>query len=149
MTVEEKLLESLCQSLQCRMRLAYVLLPSGKRGFHIGVLDAWDTTQYFFESDYSEHMTEYVLRRQVMRKAINVLTRAVEKRAAAQALLTPEPTPSQPSHQVWPLGDSLRCLPLTQLRLQQQQEQQEQEAAAVSATDIEKWRRKPPPQAVQ
>lgn len=149
MTVEENLIVELCRKLQCRMRLTFVETANGKRGFQIGVVDAWDTTQYFFESDYSEHMTEYYLRRQVGRKAVAVLTRAVEKRAAEQALLKQAPTPNLLLHQVWPLGDSRQCLPLTALRAGRQPERLEPAVAAVSATDIAKWRRKPPPQAVQ
>lgn len=149
MTVEEKFIQAYCKELGLRWGLQYISLANGKRGFHINVVDESGTVQYFFESDYSEHMTEYYLRRQVARKAVAVLTRAVEKRAAEQALLKQAPTPNLLLHQVWPPADSPRCLPLTALRAGRQPERLEPVAVAVSATDIAKWRRKPPPQAVQ
>ena len=146
MTVEENLIVELCRKLQCRMRLTFVETANGKRGFQIGVVDAWDTTQYFFESDYSEHMTEYYLRRQVGRKAVAVLTRAVEKRAAEQALLKQAPTPNPPSAPTLPPAPTLPRLPLSAKLWLQQQEQQEQEAAGFAPQDITLWRRKPLPQ---
>jgi hypothetical protein len=80
MTVEEKFIEAYCKELGLLWGLQYISLANGKRGFHIKVVDESGTVQYFFESCLSEHMTEYVLRRQVARKAVTVLKHAVEKK---------------------------------------------------------------------